>query len=130
MTLMVYFGPYTESGHFMFYEGGAKVPYRVADTLTPWGERIDGTVQPGMVYWRERWTHRGQMREGDAVLHTWGGWTALSIWDSSVDTRSGCSSTYIAEGVFTFDEMVEMAKARFTERWNRMKFTVQLTQKV
>ncbi len=66
------------------------------------------------------------MREGEAVLHHKDGWTALSLWDSTIDTRPGCSSTYIAKGVFTFEEMVTLAKERFTERWNKMRVTVTL----
>lgn len=122
---MVYFGPWERSGHFMFDERGLEVPYREGETLTAWPyNEIDGTLQPGRVLWRDHWIQQGPMREGDAVVHHKDGWTALAIWDSSVDKRPGCSSTYIAKGTFTFEQMVEMAKARFSERWNKMRFQV------
>ena len=129
--LVLYFGPLKESGHFMFYENGQEVsPHRLADTITPWkANDIDGTLQPGMILWREHWVKESERggrswREGEAVIHHKDGWTALSFWDSTIDTRPGCSSTYIAEGIFTFEQMVELAKDRFAERWNKMRFEV------
>lgn len=125
---MVYLGPLKESEHYMFYESGEKVPYPEGDKLTPWGDRIDGTLQPGMTLWRDHWVQRGSFQQGEAVIHHKDDWTALSFWDSTIDTRPGCSSTYIAKGTFTFEQMVEMAKTRFSERWNKMKFPVKLAQ--
>lgn len=123
---MVYFGPFREPGHFFFTEEG----YSFSSSKfmdVPWrAEDIDGKLQPGRVLWRDHWIQRGPSTEGLSLLHHKDGWTALSIWDSSVDTRPGCSSTYIAKGTFTFEQMVELAKTRFAERWNRMKFPVVL----
>jgi hypothetical protein len=124
--LMVYFGPLTESGHFMFYETGEKVLYRDGNALCPWPyNEIDGTLQPGHPEPGDRLQRRTrQMREGEALLHHKEGWTALSFWDFTVDKRPGCSSTYLAKGTFTFEQMVELAKARFSERWSKMRFEV------
>jgi len=124
---MVYFGPYRESGHYFFTEEGVcHSGDRYQDV--PWtAAEIDGSLQPGRVLWRDHWTQRGPMREGEALLHHKDGWTALSLWDSSVDTRPGSSSTYISKGTFTFEEMVALAKKRFSERWNRMKFEVRFS---
>lgn len=123
--LMVYLGPLKESGHLMFYETGEEIPYREGDKLCPWRYNdIDGTLQPGQTLWRGHWVSRGSWKQGEAVIHHKDGWTALSFWDSTIDTRPGCSSTYIAKGTFTFEQMVEMAKARFSERWNKMRFQV------
>lgn len=47
-------------------------------------------------------------------------------WDRSVDKRGACNSNYFAEGDFTFEQMVTMAKARFAPRWDKMKFEVRL----
>lgn len=129
MTSVYYFGPLVESGHFMFREGST---YRVASyerPPIPWkDEEIDGSLQPGAPNPQDRLQRRTRpMREGEAALHTKDGWTALSFWDFTVDKRPGCSSTYIADGVFTFDQMVELAKARFSERWNKMRFEVRLS---
>lgn len=133
--LVLYFGPLKESGHFLFYENGEQVsPHRLADTITPWGREIDGTLQPGMILWRDHWINESSRggrswQYGEAVIHHKEGWTALSFWDSTIDTRPGCSSTYLAQGTFTFEQMVELAKERFAERWGKMKFEVRLVQK-
>lgn len=41
------------------------------------------------------------------------GWTAISTWDRTVDERYGCVSTFIAEGMHTFGEMLGIACSRF-----------------
>lgn len=126
---MVYFGPWNESGHFFFYENGDKV-YSEERKKLEWKEHeIDGVMQPGCPDPTDRLQRRGRQVQGEALLHHRNGWTALSFWDSSVDTRPGCSSTYVAKGTFTFEQMVELAKARFSERWNKMKFEVRLAEK-
>jgi hypothetical protein len=123
---MFYFGPWDQPGHFFFSEGGYSSS-REAESVIPWKDyEVDGVLQPGCVLERDRWVRKGPENEGEALLHHKGGWTALSFWDRSVDKRGACNSTYFAEGTFTFAEMVEMAKARFAVRWNKMRFEVKL----
>lgn len=125
---MVYFGPWKESGHYFFYENGETV-YSEERKILEWkAHEIDGVMQPGCPDPDDRLQRRGRQIQGEALLHHRNGWTALSLWDSSVDTRPGCSSTYIAKGMFTFEQMVEMAKKRFAVRWNKMDFQVTLIQ--
>jgi hypothetical protein len=124
---MVYFGPWKESGHFFFYENGGTVYADERKTLCWKDYEIDGVMQPGCPDPNDRLKRRTRpMVEGEALLHHKDGWTALSFWDSSVDTRPGSTSTYIAKGIFTFEEMVQLAKTRFAERWNKMTFQVKL----
>ncbi len=124
---MLYFGPLEESGHWMYHDNGAKA-FKWTREGCPWSDLdIDGPLQPGQPHPEDRLKRRTRpMREGEALLHHKEGWTALCFWDSTIDTRPGCSSTYIAKGVFTFEEMVGLAKERFAERWNKMRFTVTL----
>jgi hypothetical protein len=124
---MVYFGPYRESGHFFYTEAGWSSSSDKFEDV-PWtATEIDGPLQPGWPLPGDRLQRRTRpMREGESHLYHKDGWTALSFWDFSVDTRPGSSSTYIAKGTFTFEQMVELAKTRFAERWNRMKFEVVL----
>lgn len=61
------------------------------------------------------------------MIHRRDGWTALSFWDRSIDKRGACNSNYFAEGTFTFEEMVALAKERFPDRWACMKFEVHLS---
>lgn len=121
---MFYFGPWGESGHYLFNE--YEMTVHKEEDLLPWGHSIDGVLQPGCRQDQNgRWHHDGDPEtEGLALLHHKNGWTALSFWDRSVDTRFASNSTYFAEGTFTFEQMVEMAKTRFADRWNVMKFQV------
>lgn len=127
---MFYFGPWDRPGHYFFDEQGRSV----REDLTPgfpFGHEpgkiyVDGRLQPGCPNPGDRLQRRTRAEvEGAAALHHIQGWTALCLWDRSVDTRGACNSNYFAEGEFTFEQMVEMAKSRFSERWNKMKFSVQ-----
>jgi len=126
---MFYFGPWDGAGHFLHDECGLTVYGENRGTL-PWGDEADGGLQPHFENCRRRrsqytqYCDCGNGPEGVANLHHKNGWTALSFWDRSVDTRGACNSTYFAEGTFTFDEMVAMASERFAHRWNKMKFEV------
>ena len=70
----------------------------------------------------------GPQEEGLALLHHKGGWTALSFWDRSIDSRGGCSSNFFVHGTFTFDQMCQIAEARFPSVWKRYKFKVRLLE--
>lgn len=125
---VLYFGPLKESGHFFFGdETGWRLSERHDLNGVPWTtqeDHADGTLQPGMICEHGHWHATTPQVEGPAVVHHKNGWTALSFWDRTIDTRPGCSSTYLAEGTFTFEEMVAFAKTRFPERWSKMKFEV------
>lgn len=123
---MYYFGPWDRAGHHLHNELGCHV-WDVSDL--PWGNEADGGLQPHFEDCRKRrgsssYCDCGRGPEGVAVVHYKNGWTALSFWDRSVDTRGACNSSYFAEGTFTFDEMVALAKERFAYRWNKMSFAV------
>jgi hypothetical protein len=131
---MYYFGPYRTAGHHFYKERGGHVSYDEQITI-PWTTReIDGKLQPhvpgcrGYSYKGHSNCYCGNSPEGIALVHHKNGWTALSFWDRSVDTRGASSSTYVAEGEFDFDQMVAMAKERFADRWAQMKFEVKLAQ--
>lgn len=129
MVKMFYFGPWDRAGHFWHDEHGHHVLDSERQKL-PWGDDADGQLQPhrkgctkGAVG-AERYCSCRRVPEGHALIHHKDGWTALSFWDRSVDTRDASNSTYIAEGTFTFLEMARMAKERFAERWNKHIFVV------
>jgi hypothetical protein len=132
---MFYFGPwgYGHGGHFLYDEEGNLLGgVRERPQGFPWNEwspmnGVDNQLQPGCVPSGGRFVHSPEAeKEGEALLHYKAGWTALSFWDRSVDSRPGCNSTYFAEGMFTFEQMVEMAKVRFRKRWSLMKFEIRL----
>jgi len=135
MPRMFYFGPWDQAGHYFFDEHGNSVNEALVPQF-PFGHygvrkvRVDGRLQPGCPDPSDRLQRRTRPEsEGEALLHHIQGWTALCFWDRSVDGRGGCNSNYFAEGTFTFEQMVEMAKARFAHRWNKMKFEVREVEK-
>lgn len=119
---MFYFGPWDRAGHFFFDENGRSVSDYPRYPV-PW-QAVDGVLQPKCDP-KDPYRIREEV-EGEALLHHKDGWTALCFWDRSVDKRGACNSNYFAEGTFTFEQMVEMAKRRFSERWGRMAFDVRL----
>ena len=105
-----YFGCVGVSGHYMHGVDGRSA-HRFTQT-NPWGYGVDGSLLP-----------KSQI-EGRAFIHHKDGWTALSFWDRSVDSRRGSHSTFLAEGSFGFDEMVAFGKKHFPEVWARYTFPV------
>jgi hypothetical protein len=105
-----YFGCIHEAGHFLWEppSHGAR-----KEATTPWGRNPDGTLCP----------KRG---EGGALLHHKDGWTAIAFVDYSVDTRPGSNSAFLAEGIFTFDEMKQLAAQHFPEVWQRFRNMIHL----
>jgi hypothetical protein len=113
MSDYYYFGPWERAGHYFFSPRGRSATFSERERI-PWNDcDIDGKLQP-----------LNTRQQGAALLHHRDGWTALSFWDSSVDTRPGCNSTYLARGTWSFDEMATIAKQHFAWRWSRMRFEV------
>jgi len=79
----------------------------------PWGYEVDSGLCP-----------KGPEIAGRALIHHKDGWTAMSFWDRSVDTRGKSNSNFFAEGTHTFDEMVAIAKEHFTEIMARFTFPI------
>ena len=130
IPLMYYFGPWDSAGHSLHLESGAH-PRPIADSF-PWspaGYDIDGKLQPSADAPDHRINRASGVlstvghaqTEGEALLHYRDGWTALAFWDRSVDARASSNSTYFAEGVYSFEQMVELASTRFAKRWDRHK---------
>lgn len=108
-----YFGCIDRPGHYMH---GPRGYDREADRFTegnPWGYKIDGRLCPS-----------GPEVEGRALVHHKDGWTALSFWDRSVDRRGKCNSNFLAEGTFTFAEMIELARQHFPKVVARFSFPI------
>lgn len=85
----------------------------------PWSYGIlDGGLCP-------KW----DMAEGSALLHHRDGWTALSFWDQSVDLRPGGASTFLAEAVLTFNEILKLALKHFAEVTDSLRFDIRLVSR-
>jgi hypothetical protein len=126
----------------VFYFGCVKLPggftsghhmHRVDMTIeweftnnNPWGLRIDGGLCPGATDEKGERRHppMEEQVEGAAHIRHKDGWTALSFWDRSVDTRGNSNSNFLAEGKHTFEEMLSIAWLHFPEIMGRFKFTI------
>ncbi len=111
---MLYCGCHRGSGHYLWTEHEQRLLWRDTVDTQPWGASIDGTL-----YLRA-------VANGVAKHTQFAGWTALSWPDNSIDGRPGSHSTFVAEGTFTAEEMLTMARSRFPWVFERFKYEVVL----
>ena len=123
---VVYFGCIDRSGHY-FWENEHHTT-RSRDVLEAAIVAIWPNYDGALCYGHRGNYDNGPQEEGLALLHHKGGWTALSFWDRSIDSRGGCSSNFFVHGTFTFDQMCQIAEARFPSVWKRYKFKVRLLE--
>lgn len=110
MISVYYFGPLTQPGHHMYSQTGYSLCMRRKR------KSRGRTVGVG--------THaRSRIHVGaEAQNMTY----AERAEDVGAARRYACNSTFIANGIFTFEEMVALAKESFPGRWAAMKFEVRL----
>ncbi len=122
-----FFGVWNDCGHF--WRPAARYPQDQSPyqpTGCPWGDRhVDAILcrrLPPKDPWGSRQETEHEQVEGLARLHHKDGWTALAYWDrSGPDKRMGCNSNFVAEGTFTFEQMMEMARYHFPHVIERTK---------
>lgn len=108
-----YFGCLDQAGHYMHaspkvYELEERRAVSAFVYTNPWGTNIDGGLCTKDI--------------GCAALHQKDGWTALAFWDSTIDSRPGSNSVFLAEGTFGFAEMCELAYKYFPEVASRIPY--------
>lgn len=62
--------------------------------------------------------------QGIAKISYAKGWTILSYWDNSIDSRPGSHSTFLASGEYHFNPMWEHMYAVFPSIFNRLKLKI------
>lgn len=126
----------------MYYFGCSKLKPRdpVGHYLHDNNLRHDWDVEKGLpVLWRNGkidggFAARVYQPNGDSIEAPQGqarwmmcqGWTLISFWDRTGDSRPGSSSTFISKEHLTFEQMVAIAKEEFPQIWNRFNFEVKL----
>ena len=127
---LFYFGCWEQKGHFIHTpERSYRADTDARKAGVPWEDwTLDGGLCPGSVWdaRSDRWNLNCRQPQGAAALHHKDGWTALSFWDRSVDSRTNSNSCFIAEGTHTFEEMVALAQLHFPTIWGRFPFEVKL----
>lgn len=107
-----YFGCDGRPGHYLFGPGMVSLNLRKFEQ--PWGLSIDGNLAP-----------HGPQREGVTRVSHKDGWTALSMWDRSVDTRGMSSSTFLIDAELPYDVAMRIAREAFPRVFARFTFEVE-----
>lgn len=99
---MIYFGCIGEAGHFAWASERARMSG--ASGWGRWLSEMDGKLAP-----------RDYEREFVPAFHSLfdGTATVIAYWDRSVDSRPGSNSMFLAEGAFSLEEMLAMARVQF-----------------
>lgn len=119
MSSVFYFGCWGAVGHYLWTPDR-----RWVRSAGPFADRdLDTPFCPSMTPDTRGRTPTDQL-EGVAALHHRDGWTVLSFWDRSVDSRGGSHSTYVLEGTHAFDDAVRLAREAFPAVWARYSFDV------
>lgn len=111
-----YFGCWGQTaGHYLHAGGGSSMRQR--DLPEDWPIAVDfldcGLLPP-----------KKPQTEGLATFVHVNGWTIISFWDRSADSRPNSNSAFLARGLHSFDEIVRMTRAAFPSVWDRLKFEV------
>lgn len=125
---VLFFGCDGRPGHGWFGPGLSSVSWRhEVRGVCPWDSGgIDAMLaprteprQPG-----DRRVRGEELTQGVAALHHRDGWTALSFWDRTGDSRPNSNSTFVVEGILAFDEVVAVAREHFPQLFARFTFEI------
>ena len=111
---VIYFGC-MDQGHHAHRPGGEKLRFGVHHTRKyQWIQQLDGFLPPQGV----------SQLQGAATFHSIHGFSIVSFWDRSQDTRPGSSSTFFVEGAWTYEETLERALEAFPKVFARFMFDI------
>jgi hypothetical protein len=111
----------TQAGHHL-YDESYRTVYGRDRGWADWGcgpfDALDAALAP-------RPSGRySEAPQGHAALHHRDGWTAISFWDRSGDSRGNSNSTFIFNAELTFDEALAEAHERFPALFERFPFEI------
>jgi len=110
--------PLGQVGHYHYGADAQSLYGNWRSIKHPWGDEEKGIYPDGNL------CPKNTTKEGVANLHHKDGWTALSFWDYSGDTRGASNSNFFFEGTFTFDEAKELMGKFYPSIVDRFKFVV------
>lgn len=116
-----FFGCWNDSiGHYL-HDPRGRTRWDVLEIAQPWGYDIDSKLAPpGPGSTRDR---RIEI-EGHAAIHHKDGWTCLSWWDRSVDTRGACNAALLVRGTHNEAEMLVLGRQYFPKIMARFTYTI------
>lgn len=118
---MYYFGCWGCLGHYLYDSQQRSVNDDKSEIPHAWRRgALDGAFAPR----RGSGRYSEEYPQGVAAHTSKDGWTLIAFWDRTGDSRGNSSSTFLAKGDFTFEQMVAMAKFEFPDLWKRFRFEV------
>lgn len=113
MNDVLYFGYFGVAGHYLYCSVDGK-PRRNLDQRLEWMTMCDGTLLP----------QDPPQVEGEATLSFHHGYSVVSFWDRSGDSRGNSNSSFLAKGTHSFEEVLEMAREAFPALFDRFDFEI------
>ena len=110
--IVLCFGCIGYPGHFLHSQ--ESVIYKSSN---PWGTTLDGGLLTEKENWRADTSPNGKWAE-----HHKCGWTAVSFWDRSGDSRGNSSTTFLVRANIDGAVLLEMAKQQWPQVFNRANF--------
>lgn len=112
--VVFFFGCTHGTGHGCTIPGGKSLSYYKRPD--PFGPSLDSGYAPA----------DSKQIEFRCKLTQKNGWTIIAFWDRTVDHRGQSNAAFVAEGLHTFDSIMELAEAKFPELF-RKRFKDKLT---
>ena len=110
----LFFGCYKHPGHYLFRRHMVSVSTLPERSLTG----FDGLLAP--MQYSDAYTNKADRYVATITRLPGWGYTALSFWDNTVDTRGGSNCIFFAPSLtITFDEMLKGIEVNFPEVWVR-----------
>ncbi len=106
------FGCIGVAGHYL--RGSVKRNWRNEET--PWGDKLDGGLLTDNYYKCDS-TVTGLCSE-----HHLNGWTAISFWDRSGDSRGGSNTSFLCHAQITAAELLALAREQWPQVFSRPGF--------
>lgn len=103
------------SGHYLHLPTGT--PYITVDEQ-PWGRKIDGGLMNDANF------GKNTEPDGRLVFAQRDGWSALSFWDRSGDSRPGSVTVFLVHELIDRDQLLARARGQWPEWFARPGFPI------
>ena len=110
-----FFGCYLVTGHYLYRRGGRHVDY----TACPWGTNLDTGL---LISRKDKYARPDTEPTENYTVARKDGWTAISFWDRSGDSRPGSNSAFLVAADVSDKELLALAKAQWPDIFSRGRF--------